>query len=177
MSRLRIDRREFIGLGGLLIFSSAAQAGVGSSPRLLSFDNLHTGEKLNTVYWADGEYVAESLADINRVLRDYRTGEIFSIDVRLLDALAALRIKLETARPFEVISGYRSPKTNLMLRNQSHGVAENSLHLKGMAADVRISSIKLSVLRQAAVSLRAGGVGYYPVSQFVHIDVGRVRLW
>lgn len=180
----QVNRRTFLKIGAL---SSLAIPAVGmgapsttksgNGPRSLSFLNLHTDERLNAVYWTDGDYVPESLADINRILRDYRSGDICDIDRRLLDTLHRLRTMLDTTEPLQLISGYRSPKTNSMLRKQGRGVAENSLHTKGMAADIRIPGRSLSVLRQAAISLQAGGVGYYPASAFVHIDTGRIRTW
>ena len=145
--------------------------------RSLSFYNLHTDEKLKTVYWAQGEYIPGSLDDIHHILRDFRTNELHPIDTRLLDLLCELNSTMETRGPFQIISGYRSPKTNASLREHSTGVAEKSLHLKGMAADIRLPDRSIAQLRDAARSLKAGGVGYYPASQFVHVDVGRVRTW
>jgi uncharacterized protein YcbK (DUF882 family) len=172
MTNSQWTRRSFLKFGGLSVLTLPS---LGA--RSLGFYNLHTAERLNTVYWVNGGYVPEALADINRILRDYRTNEIYDISIRLLDTLCELRSQLDTSQPFELISGYRSPKTNAALRSQGHGVAENSLHLKGMAADVRVPGRDLAVLRKAAVALKAGGVGYYPASQFVHVDVGRVRTW
>jgi uncharacterized protein YcbK (DUF882 family) len=170
-----VDRRSFLKLAA---FALVARPVLASSPeRTLAFHNLHTLEKLKTVYWAEGQYIPEALADINRVLRDHRTGQIHDIDLQLLDLLSGLRLKMETTAPFEIISGYRSPATNTMLRSSSSGVAENSLHVKGMAADIRVSGRSLATLRKTAMEMKAGGVGYYPASQFVHVDVGRVRYW
>jgi uncharacterized protein YcbK (DUF882 family) len=184
------NRRSFIKLSGLaaLGMPSFVRAAVSSpSPipstlskvreRSISFYHLHTSEKLSTTYWIDGDYLSDSLRDINRLLRDHRSGEVHEIDRRLLDLLCALNIQLETREPFQIISGYRSPATNSVLRARSKGVAENSLHLKGMAADIRVAGRSTNGLRRAALALQAGGVGYYPVSQFVHVDVGRVRTW
>ena len=145
--------------------------------RSLSFYNLHTSESLKTVYWASGEYIAPSLVDINRVMRDHRTGEMHDIDSRLLDLLCELNLRLETTEAFHIISGYRSPATNAMLHSNSNGVAEHSLHMDGKAADIRIPGRNLSVLRNTALAMKSGGVGYYPSSDFVHVDVGRVRRW
>ena len=184
MSFAKLDRRSFLGVGaasliGFQRLSVAAErdSSLIKTPRALSFYNLHTSERLNTTYWAEGQYVPDSLEGINRLFRDYRNGQVYKIDPQLLDTLHQLRLKLESSEPFELISGYRSPATNSALRNQGHGVAENSLHTKGMAADIRIPGRNLILLRKAALSLKAGGVGYYPESQFVHIDVGRVRSW
>jgi uncharacterized protein YcbK (DUF882 family) len=184
MSNSQFNRRSFIKAGAAFLLGYPAIARCAEFPafltahkRALSFYNLHTSEKLNTVYWADGDYVPESLAEVNRILRDHRDGEIHQIEPRLLDILCELRGRLDSSECFEIISGYRSPATNAMLRRQGHGVAENSLHTKGLAADIRIPGRSLALLRRTAVSMKAGGVGYYPASQFVHIDTGRVRTW
>jgi uncharacterized protein YcbK (DUF882 family) len=155
----------------------AASAGRSQAERSLAFYNTHTAERLETLYWVQGSYLPESLGEISYILRDHRTDEIQDIDARLLDLLFALRKGLETQEPFHIISGYRSAQTNARLHAQSSGVAENSLHLLGQAIDVRIPGRALPVLRKAAMTLKGGGVGYYPKSDFVHIDVGRVRYW
>jgi uncharacterized protein YcbK (DUF882 family) len=124
-----------------------------------------------------GDYVPESLAEINHVLRDYRTDQVAAIDTRLLDLLDRVQAKLGTSQPFQVISGYRSPATNHMLSERSSGVAKHSLHMEGKAIDIRIPGIHLADLRRTGLALRSGGVGYYPASNFVHLDVGRVRTW
>jgi uncharacterized protein YcbK (DUF882 family) len=145
--------------------------------RALSFYNLHTGESLEVVYWSNGRYRPDALADINHILRDHRSGEIHAIDLNLLDLLHSLSQKLETRRPFQVISGYRSQATNAMLQAQGRGVASGSLHVEGKAIDIRHPEVDLGDLRRSARDLCAGGVGYYPASDFVHVDVGRVRYW
>ena len=172
----QMHRRSFLALGSSLI-AFPQLLGAVARPRSISFHNLHTSEKLSTTYWADGQYIPESLAEINRIFRDHRNGDVLNIAPRLLDLLSELRLKLESSQPFELISGYRSPATNAMLRGQGHGVAENSLHTKGMAADIRIAGRSLALVRRAAISLKTGGVGYYPESRFVHVDIGRVRTW
>jgi uncharacterized protein YcbK (DUF882 family) len=139
--------------------------------------NLHTGESWNDEYWANGLYEPEALQGIRHVLRDHRTGTSHDIDVRLLDLLVDLRRTLESSQRFEVISGYRSPQTNAMLAHESDGVAAASLHMDGMAIDIRLPGRPLAKLRDAALRLSDGGVGYYPKSDFVHVDVGRVRRW
>lgn len=148
-----------------------------NQPRELAFYNLHTGESLTTQYWAEGNFLAEGLADINHILRDFRTNQVKTIDPNLIDLLHQLQSSLGTTRPFEIISGYRSPTTNANLANNSDGVAKRSLHMEGKAIDLRIDGVALNHLRQAAIALQAGGVGYYPGSNFVHVDVGRVRRW
>lgn len=145
--------------------------------RSLAFHNLHTGENLDLVYWSDGTYHPDALHQINHVLRDFRSGDVHAIDPRLLDVLVSVNRGLDSEKPLQVISGYRSPATNALLRSESEGVAKSSLHMQGQAIDVRVPGRALSSLRRVAMSLRAGGVGYYPRSDFVHIDVGRVRYW
>lgn len=145
--------------------------------RSLAFYNLHTGESLTTVYYERGRYVAGALQEINYMLRDFRVNEVKPIDPRLLDLLVELRDRLDTTASYDVISGYRSPKTNAMLHALSEGVAVHSLHVEGRAIDIRVPNRDLSTLHDAALSLSAGGVGYYPRSDFVHVDTGRVRRW
>ena len=162
------------GLGGM---ARPAFAATADGERTLAFDNLHTGERLRTVYWAQGEYVPDSLAEINHLLRDFRTDQTRAIDPKLLDVLHAITRRIETTRSIQVISGYRSPATNELLHERSAQVAKHSLHMDGMAADIRIPGHELAQLRDVALSLQAGGVGFYPRSDFVHVDVGRVRRW
>ncbi len=155
----------------------AAVSKVFFDERALSFYNVHTGENMKAIYWNDRTYVPQALADINYILRDYRTGEVKEIDTDLLDLLFALHQKLESKSPFNIISGYRSLETNSLLSIMSKGVAKNSLHIQGKAIDIRLPGFDLKTLQRAAVDLRRGGVGYYPVSDFVHVDVGRIRYW
>ncbi len=179
------SRRRFLELSaasaaGLLVTPAYAMPTTEKSnqrPRTLSLSNLHTGEKVTRTYWADGDYVDESLTDINRVLRDHRSNEIHSMDPQLLDLLHTLQKKVGSRRAYEVISGYRSPQTNAALRDGTSGVAKKSLHMQGKAIDIRLADSQLDSLRKAALSLRAGGVGYYPRSNFLHVDTGRVRSW
>jgi len=145
--------------------------------KALAFYNTHTGETLKAVYWEQGTYVPQALVEINHILRDYRSGEVREIEPALLDLLFALQQKLESAAPFSIISGYRSPETNSHLSSMSKGVAKNSMHLLGKAIDIRLPGHELKTLQHAAVDLRRGGVGYYSSSDFVHVDVGRVRCW
>jgi uncharacterized protein YcbK (DUF882 family) len=148
--------------------------------RRLSFLNTHTGEDLDALYCCGGEYVPDALASINHILRDFRVNEARPIDPRLLDLLHRLGDELGVRKPYHVISGYRSPKTNAMLRakgGSTTGVASRSLHMVGKAIDVRVPGVDLVRVRDTARRLRIGGVGYYPASDFVHVDVGRVRYW
>ncbi len=149
----------------------------GGETRLAHVHNLHTGESLRAVYYENGRYVPDAMSELMKVLRDWRNGEEHLMDPRLFDVMHALRGKLDTAEPFQVISGYRSPETNAAMHERSHQVASNSQHTQGRASDVRIEGVELSRLHGAALDLAAGGVGYYPVSNFVHVDVGPVRQW
>lgn len=148
-----------------------------ASARALSFTHTHTGERLAVEYFSGGEYLPDALATVNHFLRDFRTEEVHAIDPGLLDLLHGLTDLTRTSRPFQVISGYRSPATNQMLRHKSEGVAAGSLHMKGLAIDIRLGDVPLATLRKAALAVGGGGVGYYPASDFVHVDTGRVRAW
>jgi uncharacterized protein YcbK (DUF882 family) len=156
-----------------------ATGGPGAAVRKIALHNLHTEERLETVYFEDGRYIPEAMHDLKRVLRDYRNGEQHEIDASLIDLLDTLRARTGTRQPFQVISGYRSPATNAMLHEESEhsGVALHSLHMQGEAIDIRLADVALDHLRNAAFSLQSGGVGYYPASDFVHVDVGAVRHW
>lgn len=150
----------------------------GPGERRLSLLNTHTGERLKeVVYWEKGSYIDNALDDLNYVLRDHRTDEVHAIDPITLDQMAAISRKVDARRSFEIISGYRSPQSNRALRNSSSGVAKSSYHMQGKAVDLRLPGVPLKVLRKAALDLRRGGVGYYPKSDFLHIDSGKVRSW
>jgi uncharacterized protein YcbK (DUF882 family) len=172
--RRRALRLGLAGIGALLAPAGRASA---ADARVLALRSLHTGEFVRATYWAAGRYVRDGLAEIDRLLRDHRSNAVHPIDRRLLDVLGALRDGLGTREPFEVISGYRSPATNARLAATTGGVAARSLHVAGMAVDIRVPGRPLATVRDAAKALRAGGVGYYPDSDFVHVDVGRVRYW
>lgn len=177
------SRRSVLRLGagiaaaGGLGLLAAAPARSAVSSRALSFYHLHTGETLKADYWVDGQPVPGALAEIDRLLRDFRTSEVRPIDVRLLDLLHRVQTRLGTNEPFHIISGYRSPATNAKLAHGSSGVARRSLHVEGQAIDVRMPGRSLRDLHAVAVAQKAGGVGMYPRSDFVHMDVGRVRYW
>lgn len=145
--------------------------------RSLGFLNLHTGERLRVAYWENGRYLDDALSAIDQVLRDHRANIVHRIDTGLLDLLARLQGVVGNRKAFEVISGYRAPTTNEMLRARSPGVAQGSLHLQGKAIDIRLPGTPLPVLHRAAVDLRLGGVGLYSASNFIHVDTGRVRYW
>jgi len=156
-----------------------ASGGPGAPVRKIALHNLHTEERLETVYYEDGRYIPEAMYDLKRVLRDFRSGEQHEIDASLIDLLDTVRARTGTRQPFQVISGYRSPTTNAMLHEESEhsGVAVHSLHMQGEAIDIRLADVALDHLRNAAFGLQRGGVGYYPASNFVHVDVGDVRHW
>ena len=183
-----LNRRSFLGYGALAtaaaLVPGQAQAAVsgasGRRERVLSFFHTHTGERLKIAYCCDGQYQPEALAQLNHLLRDFRVDEQKDIDPALFDLLHELGGVLETDQPYHIISGYRSPLTNALLRERggSHtGVASRSLHMVGKAMDIRVPGVKLDHLRGAAASLKLGGVGFYPTSNFVHVDTGRVRYW
>jgi uncharacterized protein YcbK (DUF882 family) len=148
-----------------------------AATRKLAFYNIHTKEFVETCYYTGGEYQASGLARINHVLRDHRTGDISPMNTQLLDTLFDIRCKLDGCGTFSVISGYRSPATNAMLRRVTTGVAKNSYHMQGKAIDIRLRGCPTDKLRDLCLQTRAGGVGYYPKSNFVHLDVGPVRSW
>ncbi|MEQ1911768.1 MAG: YcbK family protein [Vicinamibacterales bacterium] len=183
------SRRHFL---GALAFGAAslgaARSAVASSSvgatnltstatRALSFSHTHTGEKLDVAYFSGGTYLPDALSTVNHFLRDFRTGDVHEIDAELLDLLHNVHGMTESSKPFQVISGYRSPKTNATLRQHSEGVAAGSLHMVGQAIDIRLADIPLPKLRSAALAVKRGGVGFYAASNFVHVDTGRVRTW
>lgn len=141
------------------------------------FKNAHTGETYSGVYRIGRRYLPDEFEKISHVLRDFRTGDVHAIDPRLIDIITSLHVRSGGTKPFEIISGYRSPKTNAMLRRNTHGVAQNSYHMKGQAIDLRLPGCATHELRNIACNMKAGGVGYYPSSDFVHVDTGDVRTW
>ena len=145
--------------------------------RILTFVHTHTHERLTVPYFADGAYLPAALTRLNTFMRDHRTGDEHSIDPALFDVLNDLRLATRSRSPFQVISCYRSPRTNSLLRENGRGVAKGSLHVQGCAIDVRLADVDSAVLRDAALELRRGGVGYYRASDFVHVDTGRLRRW
>ena len=182
-----LNRRQFcksgmLALAGLALPTSVLARGAELClpERQLSFYHLHTGETLNcATYWAHGTQQNDALTDIYQILRDHRSGEVAEIDLKLLDQLSLLNQVLDNREPLHIISGYRSPATNAYLRKKSQGggVAKRSLHMDGRAIDIRIPGIDTATLRKAALSLKKGGVGYYPGLRFVHMDTGQVRTW
>lgn len=145
--------------------------------RRIRMHSGRTGERIDTIYWIEGEYIPEALQEIDRFMRDWRTNEVIRFDRRTVDILAASHSLLDADSPYLLLSGYRSPQTNAMLRNRSRGVARNSLHMKGQATDIRLEGRSVSQISRAAMSCSAGGVGRYSRSNFVHIDCGDIRSW
>ena len=186
-SARQFNRRRFLGAAAGLAAGAAVPSRLSAAPaakrlpeRVLSFFNTHTGERLRTAYCCGGVYQPDALKEINHILRDFRVNAVKPIDPTLLDLLHELGGTLETDQPFHIISGYRSPHTNTLLRERGGagtGVASRSLHMEGKAIDIRVPGVKLDHLRGAARSLKLGGVGFYPSSNFVHVDTGRVRHW
>ncbi|MFD0858158.1 YcbK family protein [Roseovarius aquimarinus] len=145
--------------------------------RRLRMVSPRTGEKIDTIYWIEGEYIRDAVNEISAFMRDWRTNDVKGIDLRTIDIMTAAHNLLDTSEPYTLLSGYRSPQTNSMLRSRSGGVAKNSLHLKGQAADLRLGSRSVTQMGRAAMACRAGGVGKYSRSNFVHMDCGAVRSW
>ena len=183
-----VGRRDFLRLGAAAVLAASGLSPTdalaihrpGNVRRQLGFLNQHTGERLNAEYWVKGRYLPDALRAINKLFRDHRTGAVHRIDPHLIDTLYALKRKVGVHEPFHIVSGYRSQQTNTMLmENGDHnsGVAQHSFHIKGMAADIYLPGYNLARLHRAALSLRAGGVGYYPDNGFVHVDVGPLRHW
>jgi uncharacterized protein YcbK (DUF882 family) len=180
-SEIVLSRRGFLTTVAGAALSLAAPAAFASvSPvrdRELSFYNTHTGEKLTATFWSGGEYLDDGIEEISWLLRDHRAEEANAMDPKLLDLLHQLQQSVAHPGQFHVISGYRSPATNQMLAKRSSGVARRSYHMLGQAIDVRLPGYDTLELKKAAIALKQGGVGYYAGSDFVHLDVGRVRYW
>ena len=179
-----ISRRSLLGVFGASVvaaapvFTNAAGFIKGAGDiRKLKMISHKTGERIDTIYWIDGGYIPEALHEIDVLMRDWRRNEVKPIDLRTIDILAASHSMLDTAEPFRLMSGYRSAKTNAMLRRQSRSVSKNSLHITGQAADVRLGTRSVRQLAKAAQTCKSGGVGKYSRSKFVHLDCGPVRLW
>lgn len=179
----KADRRRFIAgmaffcASGVIRSIAKADEPFASNARSLSFLHTHTGERLAVEYFQNGEYQPDGLAQVNYLLRDFRTNEVHPIDPALLDTLFDLQTLAQKDAVFQVISGYRSPATNAMLRQTTEGVAQHSMHLEGRAIDVRLERFPTTALARLARSMGRGGVGFYPASDFVHVDTGRVRSW
>ncbi|MFD1511473.1 YcbK family protein [Lacimonas salitolerans] len=159
-------------------FSNAAGflRGAGDIRRLKMY-NGRTGERLDMIYWIEGDYIADAVKEVNFFMRDWRNNKVMNIDLRTIDIMTAAHNLLDVNEPYMLLSGYRSPETNAMLRSRSSGVAKNSRHLRGEAADLRLGSRSVQQMARAAAACRAGGVGRYSRSNFVHMDCGPVRVW
>lgn len=182
MDKFDSNRRKWLALGGaalgVALLPGQAFASLSTArPRVLTLSNLNTGESLKTEFFNGKSYDKDELARLNHFFRDYRANKSKNIDPHLFDQLYRLQTMLDTRKPVQLISGYRSLATNNSLRSHSKAVAKHSYHTLGQAMDFHIEGISLSNIRKAALSLRAGGVGYYPSSNFVHIDTGPVRNW
>jgi len=145
--------------------------------RTIHLHNIHTGEDLRTVYWHDGRYQPTAMRQLNHLLRDHYSGAIHPMDPHVIDLISTLQHKIGSRKPLQIVSGYRSPATNAMLAANTDGVAQHSLHMEGKAIDIRLEGLPVHKLGRTAKGLRAGGVGIYPSSNFVHVDVGKVRYW
>ncbi len=149
----------------------------GGDIRRIKMYSGRTGERIDMIYWIEGDYIKDAVKEIHHFMRDWRTNDVKSIDLRTIDIMAAAHNMMAVSEPYMLLSGYRSPKTNAMLRSRSSGVAKNSLHLKGQAADLRLNSRSVNQIARAASACKAGGVGRYSGSNFVHMDCGPVRSW
>lgn len=182
---LRQQRRNFIkmgmagAIGSMIPMMSVSQslAANKNSTWKIAFRHAHTGESFSGVYRVGDKYLPEAFERMNYVLRDFRTKEVFPMDPHVIDILALIHKKMNAAEPYQILSGYRSPKTNAMLSRKTNGVATNSFHMYGQAIDIRLPSYSTRKMRNIARGLEAGGVGYYPRSNFVHVDTGKVRAW
>lgn len=150
--------------------------GAGDIRRIRMYSG-RTGETVDTIYWIEGEYIPEVVKEINYFMRDWRSNDTTKMDMRTIDIMAAAHRLMDVSEPYMLLSGYRCPKTNAMLRSKSKGVAKNSLHMKGQAADLRLQSRSVGQMAKAAAACSAGGVGKYSRSNFVHMDCGPVRSW
>lgn len=179
-----ISRRALLGIFAATAITAAPTysnassflRGSGDIRRLRMYSG-RTGERIDIIYWIEGEYIKEAVKEVNYFMRDWRTDQTIGIDMRAADIMAATHNLLDVNEPYLLLSGYRSPKTNAMLRARNRGVARNSLHMKGQAADLRLSTRTVSQIARAAEASRAGGVGRYSRSNFVHMDCGDVRTW
>jgi uncharacterized protein YcbK (DUF882 family) len=173
-----MNRRHFLGLALATVVSPAFAIKENNRPRILSLYHLHTDEKIKIAYRLGNRYQRDALHKLNHFLRDFRTDDTIAIDPKLFDLLFDISERLgRSDAVFEILSAYRSPETNAMLRRTSRRVAKRSLHVRGQALDIRLDGASTRKVRDAALALRRGGVGFYPRSDFVHIDTGAVRRW
>jgi uncharacterized protein YcbK (DUF882 family) len=173
-----MNRRYFLGVALSAVAAPVFAKKPTERPRVLAFRHLHTDERIAVTYRVGDHYQRPALQKLNHFFRDFRTGDTVAIDPQLLDLLYDIKVHLgDTDARFDILSAYRSPRTNQMLRANSGGVAKNSLHLTGQAIDVRFPDLPTRHIRDAALKLARGGVGYYQRSDFVHLDTGTVRRW
>ena len=184
LSSLSMTRRGILGafaastIAAAPTFTNAAGLLRGAGDiRRIRMTSPRTGEKIDTIYWIEGSYIKDAVKEINMFMRDWRTNGIIMIDTRTIDIMAAAHNLMDVHEPYMLLSGYRSPKTNAMLRSRSRGVAKNSRHMKGQAADLRLGSRSVNQMFRAASACAGGGVGKYSRSNFVHMDCGPVRTW
>jgi uncharacterized protein YcbK (DUF882 family) len=178
MNHRRSFLKSSVAVASALALPSLARAAVAAPhERSLRFYNTHTGETLRTMFWADGQFIPAALQDINHLLRDHRNDKSAAMDPELLLLLDRVSAQFSNHEVIHVISGYRSPESNRLLAESTGGVARHSLHMEGKAVDLRIPGRDLAQLHKAALAQQGGGVGYYPDSQFVHMDTGRLRHW
>lgn len=183
-TKLAVTRRGVLGVFAATVVAAAPTysnafgllRGAGDVRRIRMYSG-RTGESLDTIYWIEGEYIPEVLKEINHFMRDWRTDDTVKMDLRTVDIMAAAHSLMDVSEPYMLLSGYRSAKTNAMLRSNSSGVARNSLHMKGQAADLRLKSRSVGQMAKAAEACASGGVGRYSRSNFVHMDCGPVRHW
>lgn len=184
MTKTGVTRRGLLGVFAATVVAAAPTysnafgllRGSGDIRRIRMYSG-RTGESLDTIYWIEGEYIPEVMKEINHFMRDWRSGDTVQMDNRTVDIMAAAHSLMDVSEPYMLLSGYRSPATNAMLRSQSRGVARNSLHMKGQAADLRLKSRSVSQMARAAEACASGGVGRYSRSNFVHMDCGPIRHW
>ncbi len=179
-SQSRLTRRNFLigaAAAGLTLCPFNSVSAKAGDIRRINLYNPRTDERLDTIYYVYGEYVRDAMQEVNKLLRDSRTDEMTRIDPRLVDIVSATQYLLGHDRPFSVISGYRSKRTNDMLRRRSSGVAKNSYHMRGMAMDLRMTDVTVDQVQSVGKRLASGGVGIYTRSNFVHLDSGPVRTW
>lgn len=178
LSRRRfLTRSSMAAVGALLLPSTKSVASMLSTERTLSFHNVHTDEELTIRCCPEKDYDRETRLRFSSLLRDHHADEVREMDPGLIDIFFALSAFTGSSGTFKILSGYRSPETNGWLRRFSHGVAEHSMHIEGKAVDIRMDDVSIREIRQAGMALAMGGVGYYPRSNFVHLDTGRIRHW
>jgi len=184
MQQSGVSRRGLLGVFAAMTVAAAPTysnafgllRGAGDVRKLRMYSG-RTGESIETVYWIEGEYIGEAVREVSLFMRDWRNGQAVNMDTRTMDIIAATHRLLDVSAPYMLLSGYRSPETNAMLRSTSSGVASNSLHMRGQAADLRVEGRSVNQIARAAASCQAGGVGRYSGSNFVHMDCGSVRSW